>query len=137
RRGLCQSIVVLSQVRMQMGRLAEAHDTALYAEQVSRAAGVRHFQASAFRLLGEVNRRAGELDTADECCQRASEMFTQLRDGLNVARCKRGLADVARRRGDLDKAEAHYREVLSVASALRDDMAAHVTASLGLIHIQR
>jgi len=74
--------------------------------------------AEAHRSLGDVLRREGELDQAEQHLETALRMYRGLEHGEGQAETLVTMGTVAEDRGDLVRAERHYERAIGLAHAL-------------------
>ena len=103
------------------GRLAEARHTAERMLQLTRAAGHRHGEADALRILGEIHARANpsEAGQAEASYREALGIAEQLGTPPLAARCHLGLGRLYRATGQPESAQHH----LATAATMFRDMA--------------
>ncbi len=102
------------------GRLAEARHTAERMLQLTRAAGQRHGEADALRILGEVHARAtpAEAGQAEASYREALGIAEQIGTPPLAARCHLGLGMLYRATGQPESAQHH----LATAATMFRDM---------------
>lgn len=103
------------------GRLAEARHAAERMLQLTRAAGQRHGEGGALRILGEVHTRAtpAEAGQAEASYREALGIAEQMGTRPLAARCHLGLGMLYRATGQLESAKHH----LATAATMFRDMA--------------
>jgi predicted ATPase/DNA-binding CsgD family transcriptional regulator len=77
-------------------------------------------RARVLRGGGELSHSQGDLDRAQELCQEALAMSSQLGDEAQIADALNGLAFVIRRRGEFARARAMHQEALALYRKLDD-----------------
>jgi predicted ATPase/DNA-binding CsgD family transcriptional regulator/Tfp pilus assembly protein PilF len=77
-------------------------------------------RSRALRGGGELSHSQGDLDRAQELCQEALAISSQLGDETQIADALNGLAFVIRRRGEFARARAMHQEALELYSKLDD-----------------
>jgi len=77
-------------------------------------------RARALRGGGELSHGQGDLDRAQELCQEALAISSQLGDEAQIAEALNGLAFVIRRRGEFARARAMHQEALELYRNLDD-----------------
>jgi tetratricopeptide (TPR) repeat protein len=109
----------LGEAYLLAGRLAEARHTAERMLQLTRAAGQRHSEADALRILGEIHTRAtlAEAGQAEASYQEALGIAEQLGTPPLAARCHLGLGRLYRATGQPESAQHH---LATAASMFRD-----------------
>ena len=102
------------------GRLAEARHTAERMLQLTRAAGQRHGEGDALRILGEVHARANpaEAGQAEASYREALGIAEQIGTRPLAARCHLGLGMLYRATGQPESAQHH----LATAATMFRDM---------------
>ncbi len=102
------------------GRLAEARHTAERMVQLARAAGQRHGEADAFRILGEVHTRANPIEAGEAEASYREALAIAERIGARplAARCHLGVGRLYRATGQPESAQHH----LATAATMFRDM---------------
>ena len=110
----------LGEAYLLAGRLAEARHTAERMLQLTRAAGQRHGEADALRILGEVHARANpaEAGQAEASYREALAIAEQIGTPPLAARCHLGLGMLFRTTGQQESAQHH----LATAATMFRDM---------------
>jgi len=105
---------------LRAGRLAEARHAAERMLDLTRAAGYRHFEADALRILGEVARATpAEAGQAEASYREALGIAEQIETSPLAARCHLGLGMLYRATGQPESAQHH----LATAATMFRDMA--------------
>jgi tetratricopeptide (TPR) repeat protein len=118
--GLPDILRALGEGYLLAGRLSEARHTAERMLQLTRAAGQRHREADALRILGEVHARANPAETgqAEASYREALGIAEQLGTPPLAARCHLGLGRLYRATGQPESAQHH----LATAATMFRDM---------------
>jgi predicted ATPase/DNA-binding XRE family transcriptional regulator len=110
-------VSMLSYVRGEMGRTAEAIDASIAS---SRAAGDREVLAAALMGRGLTALSAGDLDAAEETLRTALAMFREHGDRSGAALGLVGLAQIALARGNFDRAAEYLTEAEELSRSAGD-----------------
>jgi len=106
------------------------------AEEVS-SEELRKHEAGSLLNLGNVARKRGNLETAEDRYGRARSQFDSIGDDHSAATCLLNLGMVARKRGNLETAEDRLRRARSQFDSIGDDRGvASCTGNLGEIALR-
>jgi len=113
---------MLSNLYLDNGRLTEARDAATEAFRIASEANDRLFMATGLAQIGNVERRAGDVEAARVAYTDSKQIFEQIEDHSRAAQVTLRLALLEFEAGNLESAEATAREVreLSIREALQE-----------------
>ncbi len=123
---------------LSLGRLPQARDALIEAEELAAAVGNLRTQSATLNQLGELHRRLDERETALGYFDQALALRRNLEDRRGEANSLANIGRVLQARGDYAQSLAYYQDALEILDGLEQPwLAARVLLNRGSLHLDQ